>query len=888
MKDFEYEVSVVVPVYNVEKYVAKCLDSLIKQTIDKAQMEVIVINDGSTDNSLEICKDYALVYPFIKVHTKENEGLSATRNYGIQRAKGKYIMFLDSDDTLTQETVKEVTDYFDSVYDQVDLVTYLDQGYKFGNKLPLHFRYNYLKKSGVYDLNEFPFLTQTRVNICVKNMDDNILFDTTPGFRQEDQEYNCRVLREKMKIGYCDKGEYQYNRSNETSIMATSYNAIEMFETCMKYFEDLFASFPDEVPRYYQAMYIHDLQWKVRENILFPYHYEKDDFRKAEERIADLLDRVDEEVIMTHPNIDNFHRFFWLKMKKNNHAAVYGTDQYLGLVVNGRTVYKRNKIELILYRIHILDGKVKILLCAKSPVFSFVQKPDILAVINGREEVPMELMPSSFNYYRSKTETNRFWTFYFEYDLCALTELKFVVEVDGIGYDTNYYFMNTSPYNLDLKMFKYIHEDYLVHFRSNVFYFSHIDENKKKEVWNGQTQSYEERYPEHYIFRSNALKFQKSRPIWLYYDCKGVAYDNGYYQFIHDFEKEDGVDRYYISNNPYEQRKEIFDEAHMNHVISFGGDLHKILYIHADKIITGYIEERNISPFAPKDAVFYKDLFHFEIVYLQHGILHASLPWKYTPERINVDKVVVSSFFEIENFVQKYNFREKDLIKTGMPRFDFMEKKIKPVNRILFAPTWRNYLITLGEDDSWLPDTDKFKKSDFYIKFQEFLNSERLAKILEDYDLYLDFKIHPIFKPYENCFSLSRDRVSFASDIVDDNQYSVFITDFSSFVFDFAYLERPIIYFVPDMLQFKAGLNQYRALDLPFEKAFGDLAVDPETAVDAIERIAMNGLQPEKIYKERMEKFYLPLENCRENIYQNLMCEEIYEKDTNEGWNVTV
>ena len=112
-------------------------------------MEVLVINDGSPDNSWEICQEYGRKYDFIKIFSKENEGLSATRNYGIERAKGKYLFFLDSDDYFTPETVKKVTDFFDSVYDDVDMVAYNEQRYKEDKILKPHFRFKELTKQGV-------------------------------------------------------------------------------------------------------------------------------------------------------------------------------------------------------------------------------------------------------------------------------------------------------------------------------------------------------------------------------------------------------------------------------------------------------------------------------------------------------------------------------------------------------------------------------------------------------------------------------------------------------------------------------------------------------------------------------------------------------------------
>lgn len=92
------KVSIIVPVYNVEKYLAKCLDSLVNQTLK--DIEIICINDGSTDNSLEILNTYAQKDSRITIIDKKNEGVSAARNTGLNISKGEYIMFVDSDDYL--------------------------------------------------------------------------------------------------------------------------------------------------------------------------------------------------------------------------------------------------------------------------------------------------------------------------------------------------------------------------------------------------------------------------------------------------------------------------------------------------------------------------------------------------------------------------------------------------------------------------------------------------------------------------------------------------------------------------------------------------------------------------------------------------------------------
>lgn len=99
------KVSVVLPVYNVEKYLEQCLDSLIAQTLK--DFEVICIDDGSTDNSYSILYDYSMRDKRIKVYHQENSGAGAARNFGIELAQGEYIIFLDSDDYFDENMLKE-------------------------------------------------------------------------------------------------------------------------------------------------------------------------------------------------------------------------------------------------------------------------------------------------------------------------------------------------------------------------------------------------------------------------------------------------------------------------------------------------------------------------------------------------------------------------------------------------------------------------------------------------------------------------------------------------------------------------------------------------------------------------------------------------------------
>lgn len=119
------KVSVIVPVYQTELYLKKCLDSLVNQTLH--EMEILVINDGSNDNSQKIIDEYAERYPKIQSYIKENGGLSDARNYGINHAKGEYIAFVDSDDYVEPNMMSCMVEQ--AINEQLDVVvcdTFMD------------------------------------------------------------------------------------------------------------------------------------------------------------------------------------------------------------------------------------------------------------------------------------------------------------------------------------------------------------------------------------------------------------------------------------------------------------------------------------------------------------------------------------------------------------------------------------------------------------------------------------------------------------------------------------------------------------------------------------------------------------------------------------------
>ena len=451
--NFEYKVSVIVPVYNVEQYLRDCLDSLLAQTIDHDEMEVLLINDGSTDKSLEICKEYEMFFPCLLIFSQENKGVSAARNVGIKNARGKYILFLDSDDTSEPQTLKQIVDFFDDHYNEINLVTYYDRYFINEKEVSPHLRYKYLTKTGIYSLRDNVFALQLRLSICYKNQfSKNILFAEGVSF-QEDQKFCCELLKDDLKIGYVKEAVYNYIR-NDTGLVASASYPLYSFESSIAYFEELFDNYRDnEIPEYYQDLFIHDISWKFAETVLYPYHYNDHEFKIAEKRIVKLLDKVSNRIIMSYPQMDNYQKLYWIRKKTvRNETLIFEPEQIM-LMSGVDVLYKRSNVEIILKRVVINEKKIKIVGYFKSPFFSYTDDFKLLVNVNG-EISELDVIPASSSYYKFKEKTDNFYSLIWEKEILEDSLVEFFVKFSDRVYPTVYWNSNTTSfYNGFLKSY---------------------------------------------------------------------------------------------------------------------------------------------------------------------------------------------------------------------------------------------------------------------------------------------------------------------------------------------------------------------------------------------------------------------------------------------------
>lgn len=216
------EISIIIPVYNVEKYLNQCLESIYK--LDLSNKEIILINDGSTDNSLNILKEYKEKYSEKTILiSQENKGLSEARNIGVRSSSGKYILFIDSDDFVDYKILENFLK--EGLYYKEDILMGNSSNY-YGDRIIKDFYPDRLKnigeKKGLFFLEERIkrkcFYLGVWRNLYKKEflLKNNLFFEK--GILHEDNLFTPIAFCLAEKVRYSQKYFYFYRQTNSTSI----------------------------------------------------------------------------------------------------------------------------------------------------------------------------------------------------------------------------------------------------------------------------------------------------------------------------------------------------------------------------------------------------------------------------------------------------------------------------------------------------------------------------------------------------------------------------------------------------------------------------------------------------------------------------------------------
>lgn len=235
-------ITIVIPVFNTEKFLKKCIDSILCQTYKNT--EIILINDASIDRSGKICEEYAKKYENIKyINNKENQGVSKTRNIGIQRANGKYICFIDSDDYISENYIENLHKNSEQNTLVICEILKFCNGYIKNKKnqndiIRIYNKNEFLKlyKNGLINS---PCARLYEKNIIVYN---NIRFDESLSLG-EDLLFNFDYLSQISKIKLLSDTFYYYRQEDKNSLSNKYFKDMlniqkKLYEEFMKFFKE--------------------------------------------------------------------------------------------------------------------------------------------------------------------------------------------------------------------------------------------------------------------------------------------------------------------------------------------------------------------------------------------------------------------------------------------------------------------------------------------------------------------------------------------------------------------------------------------------------------------------------------------------------------------------
>ena len=332
----EFKFTVVIPVYMVEKYLREALDSVIAQDAGfRENIQIILVNDGSPDGSGDICKEYHDRYPDnIEYIDKENGGVSSARNAAIPFIRGKYVNFLDSDDCWEADAFKAAGEFFDSHYDETDVVgcrkEFFDArtGYHY-----LDYKYESSKIADLTKEASFIQLDVTGAFIKAEAIGEHRFSERLK--YGEDAVFVNSILLEKRTLGVCREALHRYRkRSDESSALQNDirdksyyFDSTRLF---LQYLLDESVKKYGVKEKFIQNTVMYELGWRIRKQGVREY-LSDEDYSRYCGILMDLLREIDDDVIKAQRYLWKKHKIFCILKKHGMDAAAKAFCKVSGL-----------------------------------------------------------------------------------------------------------------------------------------------------------------------------------------------------------------------------------------------------------------------------------------------------------------------------------------------------------------------------------------------------------------------------------------------------------------------------------------------------------------------------------------------------------------------------
>lgn len=333
----KYRISVVTPVYNAAAYLEETLRCVEGQTIGYENIQHILINDGSTDSSDLICREYESRHPQNVVYiAKENGGVSSARNEGLRYIEGKYTVFLDGDDLWQDDAFSKIVDFFESNGDDFDVVACpIEYIGSFAVKEHPQ-NYKFAGGSRVVDLKKEPDIINTPIgNTAFRSASlEGHLFDKEARYC-EDTLFENKIMAEKSKVGLIADAVFYYrkNAGGANASLTIPETPAWYFEVPETYYMNLISYAVEKfgsVPRFLQEVLIYDIKWRGYTDTVVETFTEEQ--KQAHiELMRKVLSYIDDEVILGTGGINQYKKLYILNLKLGKDVmkeAVFENDRF--------------------------------------------------------------------------------------------------------------------------------------------------------------------------------------------------------------------------------------------------------------------------------------------------------------------------------------------------------------------------------------------------------------------------------------------------------------------------------------------------------------------------------------------------------------------------------
>ncbi len=899
--EYKYIFSIVMAVYNCEPFLRETLDSIVNQKIKGFKkvnshghksnkslpfeeiVQVIMVDDGSTDSSGKICDEYADNYPnFIAVH-KENGGVASARNEGLKYVQGKYMNFLDSDDKLSNNALMEVYNFFEKHYEETDVVTMplvffdsakgdhwqndkFDQGSRVINLLE---EYNVSLKSA-------------SASFFKSEFKDLIIYDGALPCA-EDVKYILDVLSRRMTLGVIDTTKYFYRRrsvgeeSLVTSVKKKRAWYFEYFTHLVDWSVDFYKNKFGYVPYFLQYSLLSDIHFRFTQEYtsLALDVLGEEDFYKYKRVLYDCLGYIDDKIILDEVQLNIEQKYFILCKKYGCLPKLDVIEHDIRLSIGDTELGCFSDFTTQIDFMHIREGKlciegysVLIDVMEKEPISIFVQvkAPETEVVM-----LPCTLTHRKIERSKLKEPYYKGVSFEVEVELNKLSkcaDISIVVFYGDIKITKrNILFGKFCPVSNQYRNSYYYKNGLAITHNGCSLHLQRCKGRKAaslerallKELRNSKMISDKKAYVARILIR--ILNRFKTKPIWLIADRISIADDNGTAMFKYVCENKKQVKAYFVLDSKSPDYEPI---SRIGRVVPYNSFKHKLLHLMADVFLSSRGEDNVFNPFG-KYRHAYSDILSAKLfVFLQHGVtIHDISGWLNRFNK-NIQGFVTSSKLEQDSILQYSYYYDKDRIwLTGMPRYDYLYDKKQKM--ITFMPTWRRYLNHSKET---------FLHSDYFKFYTELFSHEKLLSVAKEYGYRICVKPHPELMRYIEEFNVDS-RVNILDTTVKYRdiyaESGLVVTDYSSAVLDFAYMGKPVVYTQFDSDTLYSGEHVYTKGYFDFERdGFGEVVYDLDCTVDTLIEYMKNDCRMKPEYSRRAEKFFA--------FRDKNNCERVYDK----------